>query len=43
MYIRLTGGAPLKKIHNENFKFKIGEPERIRKGKRLYCFHLELF
>jgi transketolase len=38
MYIRLTGGAPLKKIYNKNFKFKIGEPERIRKGKKIILF-----
>ena len=38
MYIRLTGGSPLKKIHTENYKFKIGEPIKIIDGKKIIIF-----
>ncbi len=38
MYIRLTGSSPLKKIYNENYNFKIGEPKKIKDGKKIILF-----
>ena len=34
IYIRLTGGSPLKKIYTKNYEFKIGEPVKVKDGKK---------
>jgi transketolase len=37
-YIRLTGGSPLKKIYHKNYGFKIGEPVKVKDGKKIIIF-----
>ena len=37
-YIRLTGGSPLKKIYTKNYEFKIGEPVKVKDGKKVVIF-----